>query len=52
VEISKMQPPKNEKERARAIMDVARTVSQKLGNTPKMAKDSYIDPVVFQKWGN
>ena len=48
--ISKMTPPKNEKEKKRAIMEVATIVSKKLGNTPKMAKDSYIDPAVFKKW--
>ena len=45
-----MKPPKTEKERQSAIMKVAEIVSKKLGNTPKMAKDSYIDPTIFKKW--
>ena len=43
-------PPTTAKELEKAIMTVATTVSKKLGNSPKMARDSYIDPLVFQSW--
>jgi len=32
------------------VMDVARKVSKKLGNTPAVALQSYISPVVFAEW--
>jgi DNA topoisomerase I len=41
--------PKTEREKQNRIMDVARKVSAFLGNTPKMARDAYIDPAVFQR---
>jgi DNA topoisomerase-1 len=43
-------PPKNKKEYDRCVSDVCKIVSKKLGNTPKMARDSYIDPLVFKSW--
>lgn len=38
------------KEKEHKIMEVSKIVAKKLGNTPKMARDSYIDPMVFDKW--
>jgi DNA topoisomerase IB len=32
------------------VMDVARKVSKKLGNTPVIALESYINPAVFAEW--
>ena len=43
-------PPKTEKELASRILQVAKVVAQKLGNTPVMARDSYIDPTVWDRW--
>ena len=42
--------PKTERELQKAILLVASAVSQKLGNSPTMARDSYIDPTVFKPW--
>lgn len=47
---TKMDPPKNERAKARSILEVAKQVAQRLGNSPAMARDSYIDPAVFQHW--
>jgi DNA topoisomerase-1 len=44
--------PKNEKEYKKAVMDVAKQVSQHLGNTPIVALQSYISPFVFGGWRN
>lgn len=49
-EVAKMDPPKDLKSFAKAVTAVCKTVSQKLGNSIKMAKDSYIDPTVFKAW--
>jgi len=43
-------PPKTEKEKNNKIMQVAKVVAARLGNTPQMARDSYIDPAVFSRW--
>lgn len=43
-------PPKNEKEYKKAVRTVAQTVSKILGNTPTVALQSYINPVVFAQW--
>ena len=50
--VNKITPPKNKKEYNAKVMEVATIVSQKLGNTPAMAKNSYIDPAVFKRWEN
>jgi DNA topoisomerase-1 len=42
--------PTTKKEYDRAVMDVCKIVAAKLGNTPVMARDSYIDPTVFMAW--
>ena len=42
--------PKNEKEYKKMVMAVAKTVAQRLGNTPSVAIKSYISPVVWQDW--
>jgi len=43
-------PPKTEKEYQAKVMDVAKQVSAKLGNTPVVALQSYINPAVFAGW--
>lgn len=49
-EVSKRSPPLNEKDYKRKVMDVAKVVSRKLGNTPTIALQSYINPGVFSSW--
>ncbi len=48
--IASMKAPTNMKEYKKAVMQVAKNVSSKLGNTPSVALNSYIDPTVFGKW--
>lgn len=48
--IQQVEAPINLKSYAKAVMSVAKIVADKLGNTPKMAKDAYIDPTVFRSW--
>jgi DNA topoisomerase-1 len=43
-------PPANEKEYRKRVMEVAKKVSAVLGNTPTIALQSYIDPTVFSQW--
>ncbi len=50
--ISRLPVPKSKRDSAKARMRVARAVSAELGNTPRMALSSYIDPRVFQAWEN
>lgn len=42
--------PTNESAYKKAVMEVAKRVSKKLGNTPTVALASYINPVVFAEW--
>ena len=49
-EISKMEAPKNLKEYKKAVRSVAVEVAKKLGNTPVIALQSYISPVIFSGW--
>lgn len=51
-EIKKLPVPKTEKDYKKAVMSVAKTVSQTLGNTPAIALQSYINPHVFSDWRN
>lgn len=48
--VEKIPAPKNEKEYKKAVMAVAKEVSSKLGNTPTIALQSYINPAVFAQW--
>lgn len=41
---------KDEKAFRRRVKEVAKSVARVLGNTPAVALESYIDPMVFQKW--
>jgi DNA topoisomerase-1 len=48
--MKKIAKPKTEKEYKQAVKAVAKAVSERLGNTPTIALQSYIDPAVFAKW--
>lgn len=48
--VQKQAPPKSLAEYKRAVMAVAKEVSQRLGNTPVIALQSYISPAVFAEW--
>jgi DNA topoisomerase-1 len=48
--VKSMPAPKNEKEYKKAVTNVAKGVAAKLGNTPKVALQSYISPAVFSRW--
>jgi DNA topoisomerase-1 len=48
--IEKMSAPSGEKEYRNSVMSVAREVSSRLGNTPTIALQSYINPTVFGGW--
>jgi DNA topoisomerase-1 len=49
-EVEATPAPKNEKEYKKAVVRVAKAVANKLGNTPVIALQSYINPVVFADW--
>ena len=42
--------PTNEKEYKKAVVEIAKRVSEKLCNTPKECLKSYINPAVFSQW--
>lgn len=46
----KQKAPKTQAEYKKAVVAIAKEVSKKLGNTPTVALQSYISPVVFAKW--
>lgn len=49
-EIKQAQPPKTFKDYKRQVLAVAKRVAAKLGNTPTIALQSYINPFVFSDW--
>lgn len=49
-EISKVTPPSSFAEYKKAVKLIGTSVSVKLGNTPTIALQSYIDPHVFSEW--
>lgn len=49
-EIKKMPVPTNEKEYAASVNAVCKVVAAQLGNTPTVAKASYISPEVWSEW--
>jgi DNA topoisomerase I len=49
-EIKKMSAPDSEKDFIQKVRAVAEVVSKRLGNTPIVALQSYISPVVFAPW--
>jgi DNA topoisomerase-1 len=48
--MKKIKVPTNEKEYKKAVKEVATQVSSKLGNTPTIALQSYINPAVWGQW--
>lgn len=48
--IKRVEAPKDFKEYKKSVMLVAKEVSKKLGNTPTVALQAYIDPRVFSEW--
>jgi DNA topoisomerase-1 len=48
--VSSMSRPESSKEYKQSVMRVAKLVSERLGNTPTVALQSYISPVVFADW--
>ena len=48
--LKSMSVPKTEKEYRKSVLAIAKIVSQKLGNTPTIALQSYIDPNIFSEW--
>lgn len=49
-EVDKYPAPTNKRVYEKQVLAVARTVSEKLGNTPTIALQSYINPTVFSDW--
>jgi len=45
-----MPAPKDEKTYKKQVLEVAKVISAKLGNTPTVALQSYIAPQVFAQW--
>jgi DNA topoisomerase-1 len=48
--IVEMRKPKDQRAYGAAVKDVVGRVSKQLGNTPNMAYNSYINPVVWEHW--
>jgi DNA topoisomerase-1 len=48
--VAKVVAPTTMEEYKKAVLDVAKAVSKTLGNTPAVARQSYINPVVFSQW--
>jgi DNA topoisomerase-1 len=49
-EMRSLPTPRSDKEYKSSVREVASRVSKRLGNTPTIALQSYIDPTVFSKW--
>ena len=49
-EIEKMPVPRRHDTYKKAKARVIKRVAKKLGNTPRVASDSYINPLVFASW--
>ncbi|MET0974499.1 MAG: DNA topoisomerase IB [Leifsonia sp.] len=50
VSLAESGPPKTEREAARAVRTAAVAASEVLGNTPTVARTSYIDPAVIERY--
>lgn len=48
--VEKTPKPRNATQRKKAIKAVSERVAKYLGNTPTVARGSYIDPVVWDRW--
>lgn len=49
-EIASMPVPKNPAQYKKAVREVAAKISSRLGNTPTVALQSYINPILFAEW--
>ncbi|MFC8921389.1 DNA topoisomerase IB [Cellulosimicrobium sp. NPDC057127] len=43
-------PPRSERARKRVVTGIVKDVAEELGNTPAVARSSYIDPRLFDLW--
>jgi DNA topoisomerase-1 len=50
--VGSLPSPRDPKSYKTAVKQVATEVSQRLGNTPTVALQSYINPTVFKEWRN
>jgi DNA topoisomerase-1 len=50
IELAQKKPPETEAEGKRQIADVMRKVGEKLGNTPAVARSSYVSPAVVDQY--
>jgi DNA topoisomerase-1 len=50
VELAEIGPPGNENEARKNIVKAVKKVAEELGNTPAVCRDSYIHPVVLDKY--
>lgn len=48
--LHEMPSPKTDKDYRKAVLQIAKIVASKLGNTPTVALQSYISPTVFAPW--
>jgi DNA topoisomerase-1 len=50
IELAQKGPPATETEAKRAVAEVMRRVGEKLGNTPAVARSSYVSPAVVEQY--
>ena len=50
IELAQKKPPETEAEGKRRIADVMRKVGERLGNTPAVARSSYVSPAVVEQY--
>ena len=50
IELAQHDPPENPTEAKRRIAAVMRHVAEKLGNTPAVARSSYVSPAVVEQY--
>lgn len=50
IELAQKEPPETEAEGKRRLADVMRKVGAKLGNTPAVARSSYVSPAVVEQY--
>jgi len=48
--LAEHEPPSSARGRRRVVAQVVREVAEELGNTPAVARSSYIDPRLFDLW--
>lgn len=50
IALAEQEPPAPETEARRVLASVMRRVARELGNTPAVARASYVSPVVVERW--